>query len=113
MGYSRLFGSQFPEQAIEPGSHKDIDDAVAELINQYNICIQANDLKWAAEIYEENKDILEPYIINAAYINRLEEEIYNAGIYATTNGGGASGTIISETEPDIEQTEGDYWLSDY
>lgn len=112
MGYSRLFGSQFPQQAIELGSHKDIDDVVAEIINQYNICIQANDLKWAAEIYEENKELLEPYIINAAYINRLEEEIYNTGVYAITSGGD-SGTIISETEPKTEQNEGDYWLSDY
>lgn len=110
MGYSRNFGSLFPEQTIELGTHKDVDDSVVRIINQYNICVQANDMVGASAILEVNRELLEPYILTMTDINRLEEEIYNTGLYAMVNN---SGIIISSSEPQVEQNVGDYWLSDY
>ena len=108
MNYSRNFGSLFPEKTIDLGSHKDVDDTVIKIINQYNVCVQANDMETAATIFNNNKELLEPYIINMSYINRLEEEIYNTGIYAMVT----NGSVISSTEPSVEQNVGDYWFSD-
>lgn len=111
MGYSRNFGSLFPEQTIELGTHKDVDDSVVRIVNQYNVCVQDNDMVGAASILEANREVLEPYILTMKDINRLEEEIYNTGLYAMLNNSG--GTIISTTEPQVDQNIGDYWLSDY
>ena len=82
MEYSHNFGSNFPNETIPVGTKKDIDDTVKELINQYYLCVESGDLASANQLYEENKDTLESYQINMEYINKLEEEIYNTGIFA-------------------------------
>ena len=109
MEYSRVFGSNYPNSVINLGSRKDVDNTVISLINQYNYYIQTGDMINATNVYEENKTVLEPYIINTEYINRLEEEIYNTGIYAIKKSGF---NIVSEDEP-VEQDTGDYWFKDY
>ncbi len=108
MGYSRTFGSRFPGTCIKVGTRKDVDDSVADVIRQYNACLSNGSLNDAAVLYEQNKTLLEPYMLDMAYINRLEEEIYNTGIYAMYT----ASSVISAEQP-AEQNTGGYWLSDY
>lgn len=106
--YSREFGSNYPNQMISLGLHKDVDDSVVELINEYNSYVQKNDMSTAYQFYEQNKNILNPYIINMSYINYLEEEIYNTGLYALN-----TSPIIYSSEEPLSASEGSYWIQEY
>ena len=110
MGYSTKFGSAFPSTLIPLGTHKDVDNTVVSLVNQYNAYVQSGNMVAAANYYSQNKTKLEPYILNISYLNRLEEEIYNTWLYALSAG---ASSIISGTEPTTEQEVGSYWLQDY
>lgn len=109
MEYSRNFGSLFPSECISVGTHKDVDNTIVSLVNQYNYYVSINDMENANLIYEQNKNLLSSYMIDAPYLNRIEEEIYNTGLYAMAT----NGTVISDEQPNIEQNIGDYWLMDY
>ena len=111
MGYSRTFGSKYPSECISLGKHKDVDNTVVSLINQYNTYVQAGNMTAAANFYAQNKTTLDSYALNISYINRLEEEIYNTGLYALSSG--SSSSIISDAEPVADQNIGAYWLKDY
>lgn len=108
MNYSRNFGSGFPNELIPIGNKKDIDDSVSSLISQYYSYIDAGNTAAASALYNENRDLLEPYQIDMAYINRLEEEIWNTCI-ATLN---KLTTVVSDTAP-LSQTENSFWLQEY
>lgn len=108
MNYSHNFGSSFPEGLISVGTKKDIDDTVKNLVMQYYAYIDAGNISAANTLYNDNKSILEDYQINMAYINRLEEEIYNAGLDVLKK----RETVISASEP-IDQADEGYWYQDY
>lgn len=108
MDYSREFGSQFPSSLINVGTKKDIDDSVKDLINQYNAYCDAGDLSSAFNIYEQNKNILKNYMIDMKYINQLEEEIYNTGLFALNQ----TSVIYSDIEPET-QSENGRWIMEY
>lgn len=108
MEYSHNFGSNFPNETIPVGTKKDVDDTVKALINQYYSCIESGDLASANQLYEANKDTLEPYQINMEYINKLEEEIYNMGITVLNS----VKSIINQTEP-VTQSVDSFWYQDY
>lgn len=108
MEYSHNFGSNFPNEIIPVGTKKDIDDTVKELINQYYLCIESGDLASANQLYEANKDTLESYQINMEYINKLEEEIYNTGIFALNS----IKSIVSSDIP-TSQSVDSFWYQDY
>ena len=108
MEYSRNFGSNFPDSLISVGTKKDIDDSVKDLIAQYYNYIENGNIAGAKSLYDENKALLEPYMINMEYINRLEEEIWNAHV-STLN---KLTTIISSKPPAL-QSENCFWLQEY
>lgn len=109
MSYSRNFGSLFPNKSINVGSHKNVDNTVAKLVSQYNSYMAAGDINSASILYEANKSVLAPYMIDMTYINLLEEEIYNTGLYALMS----NDSIVSDEQPEIEQNIGSYWFQDY
>lgn len=108
MNYSRNFGSKFPESLISVGTKKDIDDSVNYLISQYYGFIDAGDISAANELYNTNKNALNNYMINMAYINLLEEELFNVSLNALKN----APSIIYPSEP-ADQMENGYWYQDY
>ncbi|MGN0432809.1 MAG: hypothetical protein ACI4EQ_10690 [Lachnospiraceae bacterium] len=108
MNYSHNFGSNFPESTIAVGTKKDIDDSVKDLIMQYYKLQEAGNTAAAAALYAENKETLEPYMLDSAYFNLLEEEVYNAGLTALT----ALTTIVSDTEP-VAQSSNSHWLKEW
>lgn len=109
MEYSRTFGSKFPEKMIALGSHKNIDALSAPVIALYNKYIQNNEISKAYELYEENKTLLEPYMINSDKCNYWEEELYNTGLMALSQ----QISIISNEEPIVEQFNGSCWYQEY
>lgn len=108
MNYTRNFGSNFPDELIPVGTKRDVDDSVSGLIAQYYSYIDAGNITAANSLYNENKDLLEPYQIDMAYINRLEEEIWNTAV-ATLN---KLTTIVSDTAP-LSQSKNSFWLQEY
>lgn len=111
MNYSRTFGSNFPDELIPVGAKKDIDDSVMSLISQYYSYMTAGNFNAANTLYENNKEILEPYEITMQYINYLAEEIYNTGVMIINKLWTVT-TDSEESEP-IEQLEGSHWLVEY
>lgn len=108
MEYSHNFGSNFPNELLPIGTKKDVDDTVKDLINQYYSYLSSGDLPSANALYESNKEILEPYMINMEYINKLQEEIYNMGITVLNS----VKSIISPIEP-ATQSVNSFWYQDY
>ncbi|MBQ7781110.1 MAG: hypothetical protein IJ405_03710 [Lachnospiraceae bacterium] len=108
MNYSHNFGSNFPKSPIAAGTKKDIDDSVKDLILQYYALQEIGNTAAAAALYQENKETLEPYILDSAYFNLLEEELYNVGLTALTT----LTTIVSDTEP-VAQTTNSHWLKEW
>lgn len=108
MEYSNNFGSQFPSSLISVGTKKDIDNTISDLVSLYYSCIDAGDVGSAHELYLSNKAKLDSYILNAAYVNKLEEELFNIGLCALRQ----VTTIFSDGEP-IEQLTDGYWYQDY
>lgn len=108
--YSHVFGSQFPNQLITPGSRKDVDAFAAPIIRQYYSLFDNGDTDAASDLLKQYEDILEPYIVNIKYINRLEEEINNIGIAVLSQY-----TVLNATEePDASiQDAGSYWIQEY
>lgn len=106
--YSHIFGSNFPNEIIAVGTKKDVDNTVKSLVSQYYSFMDGGFVDAAKDLYEANKNILKDYIIDMAYINRLEEEIYNTGLKAINS----SSAIISDTEPTLQMVDG-IWLQEY
>lgn len=97
--YSRVFGSQFPETVMELTEYKDIGEAPAAiqyLARQYYSFMETNDYASASTLLKENWNDLSQYYCGMEMLNKLEEEIYNAQIYALKN----NTVIMSTEEPD-------------
>lgn len=107
MGYSRVFGSQFPEQPLSIQEKKDIDDTVVNIINSIQSYLKIGDVASAKILYDGNKGILEPYNMNSAFINLLQEEIYNVGLLAKSK----QTNLVQEEMPSTQ--ESGYWYLDY
>lgn len=108
MNYQKTFGSNYPSECIAAGTRKDVDDTVINLVNQYNSYMEQGDIKAVGVLFNANRTTLEPYLINARYLNYLEEEVYNTGIAALS----AITAMISDTEP-LSQDEGSCWYQEY
>lgn len=109
MGYSRFFGSQFPEESLVIQEKKDVDDSIVTIVNQIQNYINEGSIESANNLLEENKDLLAPSIINSAFINLLQEEIYNVGILALSK----QSNMISNEMPTTQEVAGSYWILDY
>lgn len=108
MEYSRVFGSNYPNEQIKISEKKDINNEVMPYITEIQKCINNNDLAGATKIIQTAPIDLEPYNINAMFINLLQEHIYNIGIYATSK----QNTIIGSSAPTNQLIVGSYWIKD-
>lgn len=105
INYNHNFGSTFPTSAPTFVQKKDIDDSVKSMVETYYSYIDNEDISGAYQYYESNKNILEPYIINSAFINRLSEEVYNMGVYSLHY----APTIVSNEEPESQLQNGSWF----
>ena len=98
--------SNFPKKLITLHHFKNVDDTVANIINQINSLRSQGLYNQAARIIEANKDILPQYVFDAVNIRTIEEELHNTQIYAKKV---QQQIFIQDEEPDICE-EDDIWI---
>ena len=97
--------SNFPTVKITKHNFKNIDDNIADVINQINALRAQGLYNQAARLIQNNSDILSQYIADAATFRTWEEEIYNTQVYAKSI---QQSVYFDDTQPDC--IEGDVWL---
>lgn len=99
--------SNFPVQKITKHNFKNVDDSIADMINQINSLRAQGLYDQAANIIQNNFDKLSPYIVDAITFRIWEEEIYNTQKYARQV---QQSLFFDEGEEDFDGLEGDVWL---
>lgn len=99
--------SQFPDKKITLHQFQNVDDDIADVINQINDLRAQGLYSQAASIINKNKDLLSQYIVDATTYRTWEEEIYNAQKYARQN---QQSIYFDESEDDFDGIEGDVWV---
>lgn len=102
--YDREY-SNFPEQKITLHNFKNIDDNIASIINQINTLRSQGLYSQAAQIIQDNSNMLGQYIVDATTFRTWEEEIYNTQVYAQQM---QQSVYFGNEEPDC--FEGDVWI---
>ena len=97
--------SNFPEKKITKHNFKNVDDNIADIINQINTLRSQGLYNQASRIIQNNHDTLSQYIADAATFRTWEEEIYNTQKYAKQQ---QQCIYFDEEEPDC--IEGDVWV---
>lgn len=77
----RSASESFPNVIPDIIEYKDVDSSVASVVMRIEGYIKANDYETANSIIQENAALLSNYIISAADINRIIEDIRNTQIY--------------------------------
>lgn len=98
--------SNFPNKMITRHYFKNVDDNIADVINQINALRSQGLYNQAARIFDNNKDVLKQYVIDAVTFRTLEEEIYNTQRYAKKI---QQQIYFQDDEPDFCE-EDDIWI---
>ena len=98
--------SQFPSQVYTPHNFRDADDDVGALINTIKGYMARGDYSQAQFYIEQNRSILEPYVLNTEHINQIEEETRNTEIYALSR---QQAVFYSDEDPDYTEVN-DVWI---
>lgn len=100
--------SNFPTTTYTRRNFSDLKDApasVVTLVEQIKALMRGRDYTGAAAILEDNKSSLKKYLLDATYINTLDEELRNLEIYCKTK---KQSIYYTTSEPD--GVTGDVWL---
>lgn len=97
--------SSFPDKFITRHNFKNIDDTIANLINQINSYRSQGAYAEAANFIQNNPS-LSQYIVDAVTFRTWEEEIYNTQKYAKQQ----QQVIYFEDEEPEYCLENDVWL---
>ncbi len=85
---------------------KDIDNTIADLINQIKTLQAQGQYDRVNAIIKENKENLAQYVIGSDYINAIDEEIRNLEIYAKSK---KQSIYYEESEPEYA-VHSDVWI---
>ena len=99
--YSRL-----PYQIMELHNYKDVDDSIAEIVNQIKSLQSQGLFNQANRLVENNKDVLGRYVFSVEAFNAIEEETRNLEIMCKEK----KQSIYFEQEPDNPE-KNDIWIS--
>ena len=100
--------SRFPNNIYTKHSFADLKDAppeVVSLVEDIKAYMRSKNYAQAAQILEANKGTLSRYLIDATYINALDEELRNLEIYCKIK---KQTVYYTTTEPD--GVNGDVWI---
>ena len=100
--------SKFPTNLYTKRNFSDMKDApssVVTLVEQIKSYMRAKDYTSAAQILDDNKSALKKYLIDATYINTLDEELRNLEIYCKVK---KQSIYYTTSEPD--GVTGDVWI---
>ena len=101
--------SNFPNQIFVRNNFLDLKDAPASVVytvTQIKSLIANGNYSAAAKALDDNKNVLAQYMIDAKYINHMEEEIRNLEIYTKSK---IQGLYYQLEEPD--GVTGDVWIA--
>lgn len=97
---------------IELSNYKDVDAESAPYVKKYQSYIDAGNITAANNYLKQNKDILQPRIVNANSFNKIELDINNLQkqVYYSQK------IVLDPDEPDVndyELRENSEWLQEY
>ena len=72
--------SKLPYQIMELHNYKDVDDNIAEIVNQIKSLQSQGLFNQANRLVENNKDVLGRYVFSVEAFNAIEEETRNLEI---------------------------------
>lgn len=98
--------SNFPNEIYKPNKFKDVDDSIANLINEIKSLQHQGLYDQANRVVEKNKDVLKQYRFNSETFNHIEEETRNLEIYAKQ----AQQSIYVQDEEPESAILGDVWI---
>lgn len=98
--------SNFPNKLITKHNFKDVDDSIADVVNQITTLRSQGLYGQASRIIEANSDILPQYIVDMIWFRTIEEEVYNGQVYAKKI---QQQIYIQDEEPDFCE-EDDIWI---
>lgn len=101
--------SDFPNAVYSVHNFLDLKDAptsVATIVTQIKTHIVNKQFAQAAALLEDNKNILAQYMVDAKYINTLDEELHNLEIYTKSK---KQAIYYTENKPD--GVAGDVWIA--
>lgn len=100
--------SNFPASIMTLSGFQDVTDSNASLINRIKDLRRSGKYAEANQLINNNAAIIKKMSINAQWVNKMEEELINAQIFAIKN---QQQVYIQTTEPEAE--ENDIWLQEY
>lgn len=100
--------SQFPSQVYTPHNFQDADDSIGALINTIKGYMASGDYSQVQFYIQQNKAILEPYVLNAEHINMIEEETRNCEEYALSR----QQAVFYEIEEPTYAELNDVWITE-
>ena len=72
--------SKLPSQIMELHNYKDVDDSIAEIVNEIKSLQSKGLYNQANRLVENNKDVLGRYVFSVEAFNAIEEETRNLEI---------------------------------
>lgn len=72
--------SKLPYQIMELHNYKDVDDSIAEIVNEIKTLQSKGLYNQANRLVENNKDVLGKYVFSVEAFNAIEEETRNLEI---------------------------------
>lgn len=99
--------SNFPTQKITKHNFIDVNDDISSLVNQINMLRSQGQYSQAAQLIQDNKEVLSRFIVDAETFRTWEDEIYNAQKYAKQV---QQSIYFEENEEDVDCLEGDVWI---
>ena len=98
--------SKLPLQIMELHNYKDVNDSIAEVVNEIKELQSKGLYNQAARVIENNKDVLGKYVFSVEAFNAIEEETRNLEIMTMER----KQSIYYDIEPDDPATS-DVWIS--
>lgn len=99
--------SQFPNQLLTLHHYKDVDDTVANEVNQIKLLQSQGQFDRINAIISQHPE-LKPYVFGSEAINSLEEETRNIEIFVTSK---KQQIYYTNNEPE-EAVLSDIWIGD-
>ena len=98
--------SKLPYQVMELHNYKDVDDSIAEIVNEIKNLQSQGLYDQANRLVENNKDVLGRYVFSVEAFNAIEEETRNLEIMCKER----KQSIFYEEEPN-DPLLYDVWIS--
>ena len=98
--------SKLPLQIMELHNYKDVNDSIAEVVNEIKELQSKGLYNQATRVIENNKDVLGKYVFSVEAFNAIEEETRNLEIMTLER----KQSIYYNIEPD-DPVANDVWIS--